>query len=103
MVTVQLLCIKADQVLICACDQGSPCSIYGKNMKPKDSSLGTFNLVVGLFATTVFMCNNEYFGLSKRNAVTFLTHFFSIISKMVEAKNLIQTPFDAGHLTLLIL
>jgi hypothetical protein len=54
MVTVELLCIKADQVLLSACDQGSPCSIYGQNMKPKDSSLGTFYLVAGPFATTVF-------------------------------------------------
>jgi hypothetical protein len=49
------------QVLIGGCDQGSPCSIYGQNMKPKDSSLGNFNLIAGLFATTVLMCNNEHF------------------------------------------
>ncbi len=39
--------------MIDACDQGSSCSICDQNMRPKNSSLGTFDLVAGLFAATV--------------------------------------------------
>ena len=41
--------------------------------------------------------------LSKRYAVTLLIHAFPTILKLLTAKRLIQTPFDAGHLTLLVL
>ena len=41
--------------------------------------------------------------LSKRYAVTLLIHTFPTILKLLTAKRLIQTPFDAGHLTLLVL
>ncbi|CAF4173077.1 unnamed protein product, partial [Adineta steineri] len=42
-------------------------------------------------------------GLSKRNAVTFLTHSCSIISESVIGRTFVQTPFDAAYRTLLIL
>ena len=43
-------------------------------------------------------CSTElYIGLSKGNAVTFLTHSFSSFSKAIIDGELIQTPFDAAR------
>ena len=39
----------------------------------------------------------RYIGLSKRNAVTFLTHFFPNISKTIIARKFVQTSFDAAR------
>ena len=41
-----------------------------------------------------------YIGLSKRNAVTFLTYYFPIISEPLSVRKFVQTPFDAAHHTL---
>ncbi len=39
----------------------------------------------------------RYIGLSKRNAVTFLTYYFPIISETLRARKFVQMPFDAAH------
>ena len=39
----------------------------------------------------------KFIGLSKGNAVTFLTHSFSSFSKAIIDGELIQTPFDAAR------
>lgn len=44
----------------------------------------------------------KIYGLSKRNAVTFLTHSSSIISESLSVRNFVQTSFDAAYQTLSI-
>jgi hypothetical protein len=42
-------------------------------------------------------------GLSKRNAVTFLTYYFRIILGTLSARKLVQTLFDAARHVLFML
>ena len=71
-------CIKADRPQIGVCDQGLPSSICGQNMRPEGSSLGTFHLVSGLFATTVvqIVFFHDKLIVKYKDSITIVARFF---------------------------